>query len=76
MLSYFSIAQIIRLLLEEQSMSLCWKWCIALAGRISGEIRMLIDVYSAVPYRNLSHTAGYPQKNAFQAFKAANGNDC
>ena len=44
--------------------------------RISGEIRMLIDVYSAVPYRNLSHTAGYPQKNAFQAFKAANGNDC
>lgn len=53
MLSYFSIAQIIRLLLEEQSMSLCWKWCIALAGGY------LVKSVCSSMSTALSHTATY-----------------
>lgn len=53
MLSYFSIAQIIRLLLEEQSMSLCWKWCIALA------VGYLVKSVCSSASTALSHTATY-----------------
>ena len=53
MLSYFSIAQIIRLLLEEQSMSLCWKWCIALVGGY------LVKSVCSSASTALSHTATY-----------------
>lgn len=53
MLSYFSIAQIIRLLLEEQSMSLCWKWCIALAGGY------LVKSVCSSMSTAMSHTATY-----------------
>lgn len=53
MLSYFSIAQIIRLLLEEQSVSLCWKWCIALA------VGYLVKSVCSSASTALSHTATY-----------------
>lgn len=53
MLSYFSIAQIIRMLLEEQSMSLCWKWCIALA------VGYLVKSVCSSASTALSHTATY-----------------